>query len=459
MAKGRLACCLALALLFAAAAATAADRVQPAVLPQLLLPAMALTAQDVAVVVNDADPASVELGAFYAEARRIAPQRVLHVRFPPGRSRLTADEFRQAKAELDAKVPVQVQAYALAWTQPYRVDCMSITAAFAFGFDSRYCADGCQPTRLSAYFDSDSIAPFKDFGVRPAMLLAARDLAEAKALIARGVRSDERWPAGRAYLMRTSDSQRDVRSAGYAQVRAVLGAAYPIDVIRADALRDRADVMFYFTGLAQVPAIETNRFLDGALADHLTSVGGELLGGAQMSVLDWIHAGATGSYGTALEPCNFRQKFPDVGVAMARYLSGETLLEAYWKSVQMPGQGVFVGEPLARPFGGQRAARVGAEMEVRTRALRPGRYWIQSAPSGVGPYRTTATINVTAYGVQRIRLPAAPPWTYRIVREGAGVGTGAAAGESSTAWSVLRMPPQARSSANTSGDSTSRGSR
>jgi hypothetical protein len=26
------------------------------------------------------------------------------------------------------------------------------------------------------------------------------------------------------------------------------------------------------------------------------------------------------------------------------------LLEAYWKSVLMPGQGVFVGDPLTAPF-------------------------------------------------------------------------------------------------------------
>jgi hypothetical protein len=27
------------------------------------------------------------------------------------------------------------------------------------------------------------------------------------------------------------------------------------------------------------------------------------------------------------------------------------LIEAYWKSVAWPGQGIFIGEPLARPFG------------------------------------------------------------------------------------------------------------
>ena len=29
---------------------------------------------------------------------------------------------------------------------------------------------------------------------------------------------------------------------------------------------------------------------------------------------------------------------------------GDTLIEAYWKSVQQPGEGIFIGEPLARPW-------------------------------------------------------------------------------------------------------------
>jgi hypothetical protein len=35
---------------------------------------------------------------------------------------------------------------------------------------------------------------------------------------------------------------------------------------------------------------------------------------------------------------------------MAHYLAGETLIEAYWNSVQMPDEGIFIGEPLATPF-------------------------------------------------------------------------------------------------------------
>jgi uncharacterized protein (TIGR03790 family) len=70
----------------------------------------------------------------------------------------------------------------------------------------------------------------------------------------------------------------------------------------------------------------------------------------QMSSLRWLEAGATGSYGTVAEPCNFVEKFPRPNLVIDNYLNGETLLESYWKSVEWPGQGIFIGEPLATPF-------------------------------------------------------------------------------------------------------------
>ena len=108
-----------------------------------------------------------------------------------------------------------VQAYALAWTLPYRVECMSVTSAFALGFDRSYCAEGCRITRPSPYFDSPSNEPFKDHGLRPAMMLAGRDVAGVKAMIDRGVRSDQRWPAGTGYLLSTGDRNRNVRAVTY----------------------------------------------------------------------------------------------------------------------------------------------------------------------------------------------------------------------------------------------------
>jgi hypothetical protein len=54
------------------------------------------------------------------------------------------------------------------------------------------------------------------------------------------------------------------------------------------------------------------------------------------------------------EPCNLPGKFPNPAVFLDHYRRGGTLLEAYWKSVAMPGQGLFIGEPLARPYDSQR---------------------------------------------------------------------------------------------------------
>jgi uncharacterized protein (TIGR03790 family) len=102
--------------------------------------------------------------------------------------------------------------------------------------------------------------------------------------------------------------------------------------------------------VTQVAALETNQFSAGAIADHLTSSGGQLFGTRQMSVLRWLEAGATASYGTVVEPCAFTQKFPHPGIVIERYTEGESLIEAYWKSVRWPGQGLFVGEPMAAPY-------------------------------------------------------------------------------------------------------------
>ncbi len=91
--------------------------------------------------------------------------------------------------------------------------------------------------------------------------------------------------------------------------------------------------------------------MPGALADHLTSFGGQLTGDSgQMSSLEWIAAGATASYGTVSEPCAHPQKFPHPQLLLLNYLQGASAIEAYWKSVAWPQQGVFVGEPLAAPF-------------------------------------------------------------------------------------------------------------
>jgi uncharacterized protein (TIGR03790 family) len=107
----------------------------------------------------------------------------------------------------------------------------------------------------------------------------------------------------------------------------------------------------YQTGLTHVPHPDQVKWLPGALADHLTSFGGGLLeASGQMSALEWLESGATASYGTVSEPCNFVQKFPHPQILLLNYTQGATAIESYWRSVAWPAQGVFIGEPLAAPF-------------------------------------------------------------------------------------------------------------
>ncbi len=320
-------------------------------LASLASAAAALEASQLAVIYDSDNPASLELARYYAARRLIPDQQVIGVALGRGvGATLSAKRFRAIQSELGQRVPAGIEAFALAWTLPYRVECMSITSAFALGFDMAYCAKGCAATRPSAYFDSRSERPFTDLGVRPSMLLGARTSGNARLMIDRGVRADGLNPPSRAYLVITPDKARSTRTARFAAAERWFGQRYPVVVEHSPGLRNVFDIMFYFTGAARVPYLDTLGFLPGAMADHLTSHGGTLLDSSQMSALDWLEAGATGTYGTVVEPCNYPQKFPDPAVAMGYYLNGETLLEAYWKSVAWPGQGVFIGEPLSRPF-------------------------------------------------------------------------------------------------------------
>ncbi|MHB1084578.1 MAG: TIGR03790 family protein, partial [Thiobacillus sp.] len=230
------------------AAAYAAPPEQPVV---TRFPQPGLAADQLGVIVNDDDPDSIAIAAYYRDKRGIPAANLIHVRFKSGRSTLSREEFIKLKREVDRTTPSQVQAYALTWAQPYRVDCMSITSAFAFGFDPAYCASNCQPTKPSPYFNSNVARPYATYNIRPTMSLAAATVDEAKKLIDRGVASDGSNPAGTAYLVSTTDRARNVRAAGYNMLQNQMERIIPTEIIQANALVQKHDVMFYFTGLTQ----------------------------------------------------------------------------------------------------------------------------------------------------------------------------------------------------------------
>jgi len=315
-----------------------------------------LTAKDLGLVINEDDPYSVEVGKYYAAARQIPAERILRVRLPV-RAGLTREEFEGLAKRVDAFYGSRVQALALAWRLPYAVDCNAITGALTTGFDAKLCSKTCAPSRPSSYFGSMSTRPYKDHRMRLSMLLASKDVEAAKAMIDRGVRSDGTLglrgalPVG-VHFVATSDTVRSQRQYLFPPAGPVSQFGIQVHLDQTEALKNVDRVLIYMTGRATVDALDTVGFVPGALADHLTSFGGILdQAHGQMTVLSWLEAGATASYGTTSEPCAHLQKFPNPQAALLFYLQGATALEAYWKSVAWPQQGLFVGEPLAAPFG------------------------------------------------------------------------------------------------------------
>lgn len=170
----------------AQSAATGAPARRWMVVPRV---AAKLTAADLGVVINTADPYSVAVGEYYVLKRGIPPTQVLRLALPV-RNALTVAEFDTLNTRIRADLGPQVQALALAWTQPYAVECNGITAAITLGLDLQACQNTCAATTASRYFNSPSAKPFTDLGLRPSMLLASRSMDSAMAMIDRGVASD-----------------------------------------------------------------------------------------------------------------------------------------------------------------------------------------------------------------------------------------------------------------------------
>jgi hypothetical protein len=128
-----------------------------------------------------------------------------------------------------------------------------------------------------------------------------------------------------------------------------------------------------------------------------------------MSALRWLEAGATASYGTVVEPCNWLAKFPNTLVVLPHYFRGESLLEAYWKSVRWPGEGLFIGEPLAKPYDGSTWTFADGTLTITTNLLVPDvDYEIQWSDTADGPWETAVTGSIPS--TQTIDLVVEDAW-------------------------------------------------
>jgi uncharacterized protein (TIGR03790 family) len=308
-----------------------------------------LSPERLAVIFNSRDKSSVRIAQYYALHRHIPSMNLIGLDVPD-REVINRDELKRLRILLLAQLPSNVQSLLLVWSRPYSVECMSITTAVAAGYQPGFCEPGCEPTKSNPLYDTSGWLPADTTGWLPAMLLPSQDEKLAEAVIERGINADGSHPPGTLYLVRTQDPARNVRAAGYEDTQATLSSRLLVRELRTPVNSRHDDVIGYFTGAVQVEELPTLTFRPGAAADHLTSTGGVLGDSRQMSALEWLRHGATASYGSVSEPCNHVGKFPNPAILFDHYLRGDTLLEAYWKSVKMPGQGLFIGEPLAKPF-------------------------------------------------------------------------------------------------------------
>lgn len=90
-------------------------------------------------------------------------------------------------------------------------------------------------------------------------------------------------------------------------------------------------------------------FVPGAIADNLTSHGGNYSTASQSKLNVLLHAGAAMSSGTVTEPYAIQAKFP-LPMMYGYYASGAAALEAFYLSVASPYQLLIVGDPLTQPF-------------------------------------------------------------------------------------------------------------
>jgi len=179
-------------------------------------------------------------------------------------------------------------------------------------------------------------------------------IAEITAMIDRSVAVDGTRPGGTFYFMNnTADSIRNVRqpqfSGAITQITNNGGAALQVNGTLPIGHQDCLGIM---SGFASEPNIETGNYtiLPGAFGDHLTSFGATFDGGAQTRVSSWIRKGASASFGTVEEPCNYTGKFPNAKIH-SRYFAGMSLAEACLRSLQfVPFQGLFYGDPMTRAF-------------------------------------------------------------------------------------------------------------
>jgi uncharacterized protein (TIGR03790 family) len=331
---------------------------------------------NVVVVVNFNSTNSVQLGNYYCEQRQVPPQNLLRTSWPGGNIRWMKSDFDSVilnplLAMLSARqLTNQVDCVVLCMDFPYRVEkggsqtvsgTNSTTSALFYGFKTDYPPlvnpGSCSLAggSLNSYAGSEGIfrltppisAKSNSFLVA---MITSSNLAQAKRVIDRGVASDSTFPTQTVYLGKSDDTARNIRYMLFDNTifNTRLRGNYSMQRTNVNWSNYLGYIGGYENGYQN--GVPTTNYAPGALADQLTSFGGQLYEQSDhTTALQFLSAGAAGSYGTVVEPCGYYEKFPSPQLFFYQ-ARGFTMAECYYQSVTNPYQGLLLGEPLAAPF-------------------------------------------------------------------------------------------------------------
>ncbi len=315
-----------------------------------------LQADDIGLVINTADPYSVEVGEYYMQRRRLKAQQVLRVELPL-RERLSVEEFEALRRQIQAHFGLQAQALALAWAATLRGGLQLDHRRAGAGLRRRIVPQQLRAVPalalcqfgLGAALGRTRHAPVDAAGGARRRSGAPHDRPRRRRRRSLGWRGS---PPANAYFLRTDDPARNVRVPAVPACRPVASAGRD-GACRAGRAPStpRGACCWSRPAVARLAAAAGVAWLDGGLGDHLTSYGGQLSGpsgAVDRARLDRLRRDRQPRHGQrALQPPAEVSASAMAAAALpARQHRHRGLLEERgW-----PQQSLFVGEPLAAPF-------------------------------------------------------------------------------------------------------------
>ena len=178
----------------------------------------------------------------------------------------------------------------------------------------------------------------------------------------------------------------------------------------------RDDVIGAVVGFPRFKWKETSsRLLPGAIAESLTSYGGDFDRADQTKLTEFLRNGAAGSSGAVAEPFSFQEKFP-VPLIHAWYVDGCSLAESFYQSIKAPYQLIIVGDPLARPFAAF------ADIKLKSPPLTPPWSGIVTMEPDIqpAPGKPISKVEFWVDGQYQFDVPVDKPfsWDTRTVEDG-----------------------------------------